>query len=92
MAEKFLVETVTKAWRVTCQRCAHQWISKGRDVPKVCPACKSRSWMHPFRERMPVTCRKCGYAWRTFRDKPTAQCPNCKSRQWTEPKKRGGRG
>lgn len=33
-----------------CDRCAHEWIPRGDDEPRVCPACHSSSWNEPLKK------------------------------------------
>ena len=30
-----------------CERCMHEWVTRGKDMPKVCPKCKSPYWNVP---------------------------------------------
>lgn len=30
-----------------CDRCGHQWAPRSKDVPRVCPLCKSPYWNKP---------------------------------------------
>lgn len=36
-----------KVLRCTCERCKHEWITRGKEMPKVCPKCKSPYWNTP---------------------------------------------
>jgi len=43
MVEK--VEIVLKGYR--CERCGHEWVPRGNEIPRVCPKCKSPYWDKP---------------------------------------------
>jgi len=30
-----------------CERCKHEWITRSKEIPKVCPKCKSPYWDKP---------------------------------------------
>lgn len=30
-----------------CERCEHSWITRSKELPKVCPHCKSPYWNVP---------------------------------------------
>ncbi len=30
-----------------CERCKHEWITRSKETPKVCPKCKSPYWDTP---------------------------------------------
>ncbi|MEM5836300.1 MAG: hypothetical protein QXR09_02075 [Candidatus Aenigmatarchaeota archaeon] len=30
-----------------CFRCKHEWLPRGKNIPKVCPRCKSPYWDRP---------------------------------------------
>ncbi len=34
-------------WGCRCQRCKHEWLTRGEEEPKVCPRCKSPYWDTP---------------------------------------------
>lgn len=34
-----------------CDRCAHEWIPRSDDEPRVCPACHSTLWNQPLKTR-----------------------------------------
>lgn len=45
--------TINKTFKLlNCLRCKHEWISKRKQLPKVCPKCKSPYW-NKKRERCP---------------------------------------
>jgi len=56
--ENVLVE----ARRCACEACSHVWISISRDLPAVCPGCKSRSWNGPKKIGRPVGPRDTSHA------------------------------
>jgi len=49
-----------QVWAYKCTRCDHEWVPRGvgaldpkkppRDLPKVCPSCKSPYWNTPRRK------------------------------------------
>lgn len=30
-----------------CERCGHEWIPRGEELPVICPKCKSARWNRP---------------------------------------------
>jgi len=36
-----------KVFKCECERCGHDWITKTREKPMVCPKCKSPYWDKP---------------------------------------------
>jgi Zn finger protein HypA/HybF involved in hydrogenase expression len=36
------VKIKVDGWK--CERCAHEWIPKKKDVPRFCPKCRSIYW------------------------------------------------
>jgi len=30
-----------------CERCGHEWITRSKEAPRVCPKCKSPYWDKP---------------------------------------------
>ena len=34
-------------WSNKCYRCCHEWISRDKNKPAVCPKCKSPYWDKP---------------------------------------------
>jgi len=37
--------------RCTCERCEHEWITRSKETPKVCPKCKSPYWNNPRKKK-----------------------------------------
>jgi len=46
-----------------CERCGHEWISRTKDYPTICPKCKSPYWDRPKTSRSAVAKK----AWETRR-------------------------
>jgi predicted Zn-ribbon and HTH transcriptional regulator len=40
-----MVEIRFKGYR--CERCGHEWVPKSKNLPRVCPNCKSPYWDIP---------------------------------------------
>jgi predicted Zn-ribbon and HTH transcriptional regulator len=36
-----------------CERCGHEWIPRGEEIPRVCPKCRSAWWNKPKKPMMP---------------------------------------
>jgi hypothetical protein len=34
-------------WGYRCERCAHEWVPRTDEEPRVCPKCKSPYWSRP---------------------------------------------
>jgi predicted Zn-ribbon and HTH transcriptional regulator len=34
-----------------CERCAHEWVPREANAPKVCPKCKSPYWDRPRKNK-----------------------------------------
>ena len=41
-----VIEEITVK-KCTCERCGHDWVTRGIEMPKVCPRCKSPYWNTP---------------------------------------------
>jgi hypothetical protein len=43
-----------EVWGYRCERCGHEWIPRDKDVPRICPKCKSPYWDRPRKADNPV--------------------------------------
>jgi len=43
MEEQYEAST-SDNFNLVCQQCGHEWVRRGKLLPKVCPKCKSRKW------------------------------------------------
>ncbi|HKZ33701.1 MAG TPA: hypothetical protein VJ142_00485 [Candidatus Nanoarchaeia archaeon] len=34
-----------------CERCSHKWIARSKEIPIVCPYCKSPYWNKPINKK-----------------------------------------
>lgn len=34
----------TRAWRLRCNRCDHEWTLRAEQIPKFCPGCSTPYW------------------------------------------------
>ncbi len=39
------IETIK--YECTCERCGNVWLTRGNQLPKVCPRCKQTAWNKP---------------------------------------------
>lgn len=44
MPECPMCHHVFEQQKLKCNRCDHEWIQRGTNLPKVCPQCKSPYW------------------------------------------------
>lgn len=40
-----------QVWGYRCERCAHEWVPREQNEPRVCPKCKSPYWNLPRKEK-----------------------------------------
>lgn len=60
-----------------CERCNHEWISKGKREPKICPKCKRVDWDKPRKVPSLLT-------YEVFRDKIQKVLKKTNMLTWTE--------
>ena len=63
-----------------CLVCGHRWLSRSKNAPRRCPACRSKEWNVSTREE--VLCGKCGHRWVPRGGCLPEKCPKCKSPNW----------
>jgi len=44
------IEEIT-VMKCKCERCGHKWITRKKEMPKVCPKCKSPYWDVPKKKK-----------------------------------------
>jgi Zn finger protein HypA/HybF involved in hydrogenase expression len=40
-----------KVYECKCERCKHEWITRGKEIPVVCSHCKSPYWDKPLNDK-----------------------------------------
>jgi len=76
-----MIETITKiCYKCECEVCGHKWESRGSNLPRICPKCRSGVWNG---HKCPLRyCFRCGYKWYGGLDKLPQRCPRCHSLRW----------
>lgn len=47
----FMSKKEIKVYGCKCERCGHEWITRTKEAPVVCPKCKSPYWDKPLNNK-----------------------------------------
>ena len=47
----FMAELKLEVKAYKCDRCSHKWIPRNKELPTICPKCKSPYWNKPRKKK-----------------------------------------